>query len=251
MVQRLRRAGAVVVAKTNMSEFAFSGLGDNPHFGTPGNPADRSRIPGGSTSGGAVAVADGMCAITIGTDTGGSTRIPAALCGLIGFKPTKSRIPTAGVFPLSPTFDSVGMMARSVLDCIMADEIIAGEKHHVFELDGLLGVKVGIVQGSPLAELDEIVERRFDFAIGSISRAGAKVSDEVIGLLDEAAAVNAEGGMSRRKHLEFTARSWKLMATKSMQTFGRGLNGDCNQFLVYMANCSVSEIDLFGLWTIA
>src|SRR5690242_7168697 len=101
VVRRLRAAGAVIVAKTNMTEFAFSGVGANPHYGTPGNPADRTRVPGGSTSGGAVAVADRLCDVAIGTDTGGSTRIPAALCGIVGFKPSKRRIPTEGAFPLS------------------------------------------------------------------------------------------------------------------------------------------------------
>src|SRR5436305_9160673 len=102
VVRRLRAAGAIIVAKTNMTEFAFSGVGMNPHNGTPGNPADRRRVPGGSSSGAAVAAADGMCEIAIGTDTGGSTRIPAALCGVVGFKPTKSRVPTQGAYPLSP-----------------------------------------------------------------------------------------------------------------------------------------------------
>ena len=127
VVQRLRAAGAVIVAKTNMSEFAFSGVGANPHFGTPGNPFDRARVPGGSTSGGAVAVADGMCEIAIGTDTGGSTRIPAALCGLVGWKPSKQRVPTDGAFPLSFTLDSIGPMAKSVADCALADAVMAGE----------------------------------------------------------------------------------------------------------------------------
>ena len=113
MVQRLRAAGAVIVAKTNMSEFAFSGVGANPHFGTPGNPFDRARVPGGSTSGGGVAVADGMCEIAIGSDTGGSTRIPAALCGIVGWKPSRQRVPTDGAFPLSFTLDSIGPMART------------------------------------------------------------------------------------------------------------------------------------------
>src|SRR5712691_9284017 len=113
-VRRLRAGGAVIVAKTNMTEFAFSGVGANPHYGTPGNPADRKRIPGGSTSGGAVAVADRMCDIAIGSDTGGSTRIPAALCGLVGFKPSRQRVPTDGAFPLSKTLDSIGPIARSV-----------------------------------------------------------------------------------------------------------------------------------------
>ena len=105
VVRRLRAAGAVIVAKTNMSEFAFSGVGINPHYGTPGNPADRTRVPGGSSSGAAVAAADQMCEIAIGTDTGGSCRIPAALCGIVGFKPSKQRVPTDGAFPLSFTLD--------------------------------------------------------------------------------------------------------------------------------------------------
>ena len=127
VVARLRAAGAVIVAKTNMSEFAFSGVGANPHFGTPGNPFDRTRAPGGSTSGGAVAVADGMCEIAIGTDTGGSTRIPAALCGIVGWKPSKQRVPTDGAFPLSFTLDSIGPMAKSVAECALADAVMAGE----------------------------------------------------------------------------------------------------------------------------
>src|SRR5262249_54823979 len=94
IVKRLRAAGAVIVAKTNMSEFAFTAIGANPHYGTPGNPADRARAPGGSSSGAAVAVADGMCEIGIGSDTGGSTRMPASFCGVVGYKPSKFRIPT-------------------------------------------------------------------------------------------------------------------------------------------------------------
>ena len=94
--------------RTNMTEFAFSGVGINPHYGTPGNPFDRARIPGGSSSGAAVAVQDGLCVVAIGTDTGGSVRIPAALCGLVGFKPTQRRVPRDGALPLSTTLDSVG-----------------------------------------------------------------------------------------------------------------------------------------------
>ena len=105
VVRRLRAGGAVIVAKTNMSEFAFTGLGANPHYGTPGNPADRKRVPGGSSSGAAVAAADAMCEIAIGTDTGGSVRIPAAFCGVVGFKASRQRISTAHVFPLSQSLD--------------------------------------------------------------------------------------------------------------------------------------------------
>ena len=90
VVHRLRAAGAIIVAKTNMTEFAYSGIGANPHYGTPGNPADRKRVPGGSSAGAAVAAADGMCEIAIGTDTGGSCRIPGALCGIVGYKPSRN-----------------------------------------------------------------------------------------------------------------------------------------------------------------
>jgi aspartyl-tRNA(Asn)/glutamyl-tRNA(Gln) amidotransferase subunit A len=107
----------MIIAKTNMVEFALSILGQNPHCGTPGNPADRTRVPGGSSSGAAVAVADSMCEIAIGSDTGGSTRAPAALCGIVGYKPSKQRVPTEGAFPLSYTLDSIGPLAHTVADC--------------------------------------------------------------------------------------------------------------------------------------
>ena len=128
-IARLKRAGAVVVGRTNMTEFAFSGVGINPHYGTPANAWQRSRrcIPGGSSSGAAVSVTDGMAAAAIGTDTGGSVRIPAALCGLVGFKPTASRIPLEGVFPLSPTLDSVGTLAHTVARCAAVDAVLAEE----------------------------------------------------------------------------------------------------------------------------
>ncbi|WP_312463318.1 amidase family protein, partial [Pantoea endophytica] len=113
MVDRLQQAGAVIVGKTNMSEFAFTGLGVNPHYGTPANPWQRAqqRIPGGSSSGAAVAVSDGMCLAAVGTDTGGSVRIPAALCGLTGFKPSASRIDQRGTLPLAASLDSIGVIA--------------------------------------------------------------------------------------------------------------------------------------------
>src|SRR5689334_23579301 len=157
VVARLRAAGAVIVAKTNMSEFAFSGVGANPHFGTPGNPFDRTRVPGGSTSGGGVAVADGMCEIAIGTDTGGSTRIPAALCGIVGWKPSKQRVPTDGAFPLSFTLDSIGPMARTVADCAVTDAVMAGEPSPAINPASLSGLKLGVWQGMPFEGIDATV----------------------------------------------------------------------------------------------
>lgn len=194
-IHRLRAAGAVIVAKTNMTEFAFSGIGANPHFGTPGNPADRTRIPGGSTSGGAIAVGDHMCEITIGSDTGGSTRAPAGLCGIVGFKPSKWRIPTTGAFPLSSTLDSIGPMARSVSACAKADAVMAGEYPHPFEPAPLAGLRIGIPQGIPTSNLDETVGKRFSAALDDLRKAGARLSDETIDLIDKVAPVNAKGGL--------------------------------------------------------
>jgi aspartyl-tRNA(Asn)/glutamyl-tRNA(Gln) amidotransferase subunit A len=195
VVQRLRTAGAVIVAKTNMTEFAYSGVGANPHFGTPGNPADRKRIPGGSSSGAAVAAADGMCEIAIGTDTGGSCRIPAALCGIVGYKPTRQRIPTDGAFPLSYSVDSIGPIARSVEACAKADSVMAGENFEPINVAPLAGVRVGVVQGPPLENLDETVGRRFPDAIGCLHQAGARISEEKLSLLADMAQVNSKGGV--------------------------------------------------------
>jgi aspartyl-tRNA(Asn)/glutamyl-tRNA(Gln) amidotransferase subunit A len=196
VVKRLRAAGAVIVAKTNMSEFAFSGVGANPHFGTPGNPFDRTRAPGGSTSGGGVAVADGMCEIAIGTDTGGSTRIPAALCGIVGWKPSKQRVPTDGAFPLSFTLDSIGPMARSVADCAATDAVMAGEAPPVLDPVPLAGLRFGIWQGMPFEGVDEMVAAAWSAAVERLQRAGVRFSDETIPPVDDMMQVNAKGGFA-------------------------------------------------------
>jgi aspartyl-tRNA(Asn)/glutamyl-tRNA(Gln) amidotransferase subunit A len=195
IVRRLRAGGAIIVAKTNMTEFAFSGIGANPHFGTPGNPRDRARIPGGSSSGAAVAVADGIGEIAIGTDTGGSVRIPAALCGLVGFKPSRQRIPTTGAFPLSHSLDSIGPLAKSVADCARADAVMAGEDFAPLEPMPIAGLRLGIAQGLPLDRLDDTVAAAFAAAIKALDGAGVRVSHETISLFDDMNAVNAKGGM--------------------------------------------------------
>lgn len=189
IVQRLRAAGAVIVAKTNMTEFAFSALGLNPHYGTPGNPADRARVPGGSSCGAAVGIADGMCEIGIGSDTGGSTRIPAALCGITGWKPSKQRVPTDGAFPLSFTLDSVGPMARNVADCALADAVMAGEEPKPVVPAQAKGLRLGIALGFPVEKLDETVSARWKSALSALEKAGVLVSEEKIGLLDEMAQI--------------------------------------------------------------
>src|SRR6185436_12177115 len=128
-VARLRAAGAVIIGRSNMVEFAFGAVGTNPHYGTPKNPWDRKagRVPGGSSSGAAVSVADGMCVMGLGSDTRGSIRQPAALCGIAGFKPTMRRVSRQGAFPLSYTLDSVGPLANTVACCAAYDAILAGE----------------------------------------------------------------------------------------------------------------------------
>jgi aspartyl-tRNA(Asn)/glutamyl-tRNA(Gln) amidotransferase subunit A len=196
VVARLRRAGAVIVARTNMTEFAFSGIGINPHYGTPRNPADRSRVPGGSSSGAAVSVADGFAEIGIGTDTGGSTRIPAAFCGIVGHKPSARRVPREGAFPLSYTLDSVGPLARSVRDCIIADAVMAGEEPAELPVVPLAGLRLGILQGMPLEAMQPEVESAFENAVAELARSGAAIADLRTPLLADMAVANATGGFS-------------------------------------------------------
>jgi aspartyl-tRNA(Asn)/glutamyl-tRNA(Gln) amidotransferase subunit A len=192
-IKRLRDAGAVIVAKTNMTEFAFSGVGVNPHFGTPGNPADRKRIPGGSSAGGAVACADGIGEITIGTDTGGSTRIPAALCGIVGYKPTAKRIPRDGAYPLSFALDSIGPMARSVADCFRTDAVLAADKSEPLQAANLGDVRVGLIQGVVLENMDSIVAPAFEKALGKL--AAAKRSDVTLDM-STMTGTNQRGGIA-------------------------------------------------------
>lgn len=194
-IAALRKAGAVIAAKTNMVEFAFSGVGVNPHFGTPGNPADRARVPGGSTSGGAVAVADGMGAITIGTDTGGSTRAPASLCGIVGYKPTQKRITRAGAYPLSFSLDSIGPMAKSVAECALADAVLAGESTD-FSASPLNGVRAGLVQGLPLEAMDATVSAAYGKALAKLAGAWKSASDTALDALPILASVNERGGLA-------------------------------------------------------
>jgi aspartyl-tRNA(Asn)/glutamyl-tRNA(Gln) amidotransferase subunit A len=198
IVRRLRAGGAVIVAKTNMTEFAYSGIGANPHFGTPGNPRDRARVPGGSSAGAPVAVADGMCEISIGTDTGGSVRIPAALCGLVGFKPSRQRVPTDGAFPLSYTLDSIGPIAASVEDCAKADAVMAGEDFDFAppEAGALAGLRFAVAEGLPLERLDDAVSAGFAAALKRLDGAGVRLIRKTVPLFDAMNEVNAKGGIA-------------------------------------------------------
>ncbi|HXP05513.1 MAG TPA: amidase [Stellaceae bacterium] len=177
IVARLRAAGAVIVGRTNMTEFAFSGVGINPHYGTPGNPYDRRRIPGGSSAGAPVSVADGCAVVAVGTDTGGSVRIPAALCGVAGFKPTAKRISREGAIPLSTTLDSIGPLANSVACCAIADAVMAGETPIVPELVPIEALRLGVPQSFVLDDLAPEVASAFTEACATLSRAGARIVD--------------------------------------------------------------------------
>jgi aspartyl-tRNA(Asn)/glutamyl-tRNA(Gln) amidotransferase subunit A len=194
VVKKLRDAGAVIVAKTNMTEFAYSGVGANPHFGTPGNPADRKRIPGGSSAGAAVAAADGMCRISIGTDTGGSTRIPAAVCGIVGYKPTQKRISRDGAYPLSFALDSIGPLAKTVADCALADAVMAGDAPAALAPVALGNLRLGLAKGLVLENVDNIVGPAFDRAVGKLS--GARLSDVTLAPLSLMLEVNNRGGIA-------------------------------------------------------
>ena len=178
IVSRLRQAGAVIIGKTNMTEFAFTAIGDNMHYGTPGNAVDASRIPGGSSSGAGVSVGEGTSDISIGSDTGGSIRIPAALNGVVGFKPTARRVPLTGAYPLSATLDSIGPLGLSVAACAVADAVMAGEEppplHLPLPLDGL---RVGVPRGLLFEDTESDVGVAFDRSLAGIERKGARLVD--------------------------------------------------------------------------
>ena len=207
-VARLRNAGAVIIGRTNMTEFAYSGVGLNPHYGTPPNPYGRAarRIPGGSSSGAAVSVADGMAVAALASDTGGSVRIPAALCGLTAFKPTQSRVPTTGVFPLSTTLDSVGTIAPTVRCCHALDVILSGdapwELHALPLRDRIFAVPTNYF----LDALDRKVADSFERSLSLLSAAGAKIMQIEIEEIDDIVAANAQGGFAAAESYAFHRR---------------------------------------------
>jgi aspartyl-tRNA(Asn)/glutamyl-tRNA(Gln) amidotransferase subunit A len=202
-VARWRQAGLVIIARTNMTEFAFSGLGLNPHHGTPLNPWDRARgrIPGGSSSGAAVTVTDGMAHGALGTDTGGSCRIPASLCGIVGFKPTQARIPRDGMVPLSQTLDAVGVLGRSVACCAVLEAILAGNEPGppaTLERPPRLAVPPNYLW----TDVEPAVATAFERAARRLGEAGAQLVDVELPELDAIGELNAAGGFA-------AAESWR------------------------------------------
>ena len=212
IVRRLRGAGAILVGRTNMTEFAYSGIGINPHYGTPANPWDRAsrRIPGGSSSGAAVSVADGMAIAGIGTDTGGSVRIPAALNGLTGFKPTARRVPQDGCFPLSFSLDSIGPLAASVDCCALIDAAMAGEAPAPLPDIPAKGLRLGIAQSLVLDGLEEPVAAAFEVALTRLSAAGARLIDLPFAILADIPQLSTAGGLAAAEALALHRRDLEI-----------------------------------------
>jgi len=199
-VARLERAGFVVLGRTNMVEFAFSGLGVNPHHGTPRSPYDRAtgRLPGGSSSGAAVAVADGMGLGALGSDTGGSCRVPAALCGIVGYKPTASQVPLEGVLPLAPSLDSIGPLANTVGCCAVLHGLMSGaEEASPPAVRPVAGLRFGVPEDTFLFEgLEPAVATAFSRALARLEQAGARIERFVLPELAEIPLANAAGGFA-------------------------------------------------------
>jgi aspartyl-tRNA(Asn)/glutamyl-tRNA(Gln) amidotransferase subunit A len=198
VVARLRRAGFVVIGRTNMTEFAYSGIGINPHYGTPKGAWQRSvgHVPGGSSSGAAVSVVDGMAHGALGTDTGGSCRIPAAYNGIVGFKPTQRRVPLEGGVPLSFTLDSFGPLARTAQCCAVLDAVLANEPVVPLQPRPIKGMRLAVPTIVALDELDDAVARTFDRALETLSREGALIDRIEVPEFLDVGVMNTKGGFA-------------------------------------------------------
>jgi aspartyl-tRNA(Asn)/glutamyl-tRNA(Gln) amidotransferase subunit A len=198
VVARLRAAGFIVIGRTNMTEFAFSGIGINPHYGTPKGAWKRNEghIPGGSSSGAAVSVLDGMAHGALGTDTGGSCRIPAAFNGIVGYKPTQRRIPLEGGVPLSFSLDSYGPLARSVRCCAILDAVLADEPVTPLRPRPIKGARLAVPTTVVLDELDAPVAEAFDRALKTLSKLGADIEHIEVPEFLDSGLMNSKGGFA-------------------------------------------------------
>jgi aspartyl-tRNA(Asn)/glutamyl-tRNA(Gln) amidotransferase subunit A len=198
VVARLRRAGFIVIGRTNMTEFAYSGIGINPHYGTPKSAWNRSvgHVPGGSSSGAAVSIADGMAFGALGTDTGGSCRIPAAFNGIVGYKPTQRRIPLDGGVPLSFSLDSYGPLARSVACCAVLDAVLADEPVQQLAPRAVKGMRLAVPTTVALDDLDDAVAKTFERALAALSRAGALIERIEVPEFLDVGVMNSKGGFA-------------------------------------------------------
>jgi len=198
VVARLRRAGFVVIGRTNMTEFAYSGIGINPHYGTPKGAWDRGvgHVPGGSSSGAAVSVADRMAHGALGTDTGGSCRIPAAYNGIVGFKPTQRRVPLDGGVPLSFSLDSFGPLARTAQCCAVLDAVLADEPIVPLAPRPIKGMRLAVPTTVALDDLDDAVAKTFERALETLSRLGATIERIAVPEFLDVAPMQAKGGFT-------------------------------------------------------
>ncbi|MEH6951133.1 amidase [Nitrobacter sp. NHB1] len=228
VVARLRRAGFVVIGRTNMTEFAYSGLGINPHYGTPKNrwQRDVGHVPGGSSSGAAVSITDGMAHGALGTDTGGSCRIPAAYCGIVGYKPTARRIPLDGGVPLSVTLDSYGPIARSVGCCAVMDAVLADEPIAPVAPRPIKGLRFAMPTTVMLDDLSSAVARAFEHALDRLADAGAVIERIAVPEFAEVAALNVGGGFSAAEswawHRALIAKKAELYDPRVISRIRRG-----------------------------
>jgi aspartyl-tRNA(Asn)/glutamyl-tRNA(Gln) amidotransferase subunit A len=196
VVANLAAAGLVALGKTNLSEFAFSALGLNPHFGTPTNPRDPAtpRIAGGSSSGSAVAIAAGLAPCGIGSDTGGSIRIPSAFCGIVGFKTSEGRIDKTGVFPLSRTLDTIGPMAHTVEDCVLIDTALRGRLTTEVRRRDVGSLELLVPEEIATDDVDDAVAANFESVLKRLGAAGAKVVHAPVPLMGEMRALTERHG---------------------------------------------------------
>lgn len=248
-VARLKAAGGVVMARANMVEFAFSGVGTNPHFGTPvardgrynqpaGGGAGPARIPGGSSSGTAVSVATGAAFIGLGSDTGGSIRIPAALNGIVGFKNTARLVPTEGALPLSTTLDTACAMTRSVRDAMVAHEILAARRV-VRSNAPLSSYRLAVATTGMLDALDATVARAFARTLKALRAAGARIEEIPLAAIQELGAIQSTGGFSAaesyRWHRPLLERHAGEYDPRVLARIQRGASMKAHEYLDLMA----------------
>ena len=211
VVTRLKHAGAVLLGKTNLHEFAYGVTNNNPHYGAAHNPSDISRIPGGSSGGSAAAVAAGLCFGSVGTDTGGSIRIPAALCGVVGLKPTIHRVDESGVIPLSPSLDCVGPLARGAVDAAILYRALigkspgrprrsSGRKAVARKSKKLNKVRVGVPREFFFEVISADVAKAFEHSLQWVCRLGAKTVDVSIPLLNHTESAGNRIGWAEATH---------------------------------------------------
>lgn len=265
-IERLRSAGFVALGRTNMTEFAYSGVGLNPHYGTPKSVYDRKagRIPGGSSSGAAVSVGDGTCALAIGSDTGGSCRVPAAFNGIVGYKSSVGRVPTRGVFPLAKTFDVVGPLAQSVQCCASADALMARDWDGVIAHRDIKGMKLGVPQTLVLDDLDDEVATVFGGVLTRLACQGAEIVDVPFDELAELPGINAGGGIGAVEaygvHAQTLASHGDAYDQRVRKRILAGANISTEELnaikmfrreIIAKANMLLSDIDAFVLPTTA